>query len=1602
MLRTYYVFLASPGDVQEERRAVRAFFDGFNRNQARFRGLRFEVVDWENYSSAGVGRPQELITEQTLERFQPSLALVIGIMAQRFGSPSGTHESGTEEEFEWAVESWRTRGYPEVKWYFRKIEGLQVDPDPDKALAGIEQWRKVKAFRARMDEMEPRLYTREYRDLPAFGDLLDQDLGQWLNAPERPWSAGPPGPDHPLPPGDRLIQLTQRLDDSFVEQMRTGENIDAAQATARYVPLVFRTRKTSGTQGRGGPDEGPLEEFLAAERRLLVVGGGGSGKTTTMRHLAAQAADRALTDPRAPVPVYVRLNSFDTSEGGLGALLRLIGVALDLEPTQAESEWRSGSRALLFLFDGLNEVARAYRETCTRALLTVLQGPHPLHRYVVTTRPGGPLEQVAGYSTEASALVILDLLDLRPEQVRRYVAAQGRSDDYERIRPHVEGLASSPFLLWAITRALDSAPSGMAVRSRGGLLRNLIDYYIYEVRERGKAAPRPTTYNYALVKKPVLARLALRMSGEERTAVPEDLPLWQDVLAHLHEIEQAYEGILELTPEVFMPADRTAAGLLDEVVDNGVLIREAGTLRFLHESVQEYFAAVALLKAPPQALAGRAPESSLGRYHVEGSNAEVLVTLAGLLDRAAAGSLAVALLLRNPLLAARVGQEAELRGEAAEPLWNHYVQLLDSRNEGRRLLGLQCLSVFPCSRQDVVTRLIDQLKQPFDLRQVAQEALENVATDDLLRRMVDGYLDGDLKPGDDERADVLQSVGRDRPTQVTKQLLSAWRSRGRPDHQRLAELARYVDAEFRYTPTKVGPIQRALLQTAVDADVDGDGELVAASDQLRRRLRKIPLPNRAMITSAQTLRQTLRRRLEWSQRMKELDDRALYELLRSDVPLERDLAFHELVSRGSALAVEPAIERLLDSETVTGERWWLVLPALPEPAAIDALTRRADDSATADSRARAVLGLLEPQPDGSLIDQILRDEDESLRALAAYAARRSPSALDSLAEALSREPSRLVVEAALDGLSTAGEPATAPVLLDLLFRRHLVADGPYDEDEEVRDETRATSLGWPWDGTIHQALVTVGAKTATLEQIRAAMGDPAGRPIALGEAHRWLPDDAAREILEQAAQIDDLNVTGWANWSLASRGDVKAWRRLLSRELEAPPDFVSFVSDVIRHMQEGSPDAVRLVVAAREVLVPVLEADDIQQKAAALEIASRLLAVSADSMLLAAASRVTDELGQTSQPPLRATAVRAFLRLRPEGGGLPLWLLQEDDPSVQDAARRAMGEDAVRVLTDGLREAIPKASPQESLRFARLLPGPALQKLAVELLAGSATAEPSQVGTTLVALEAGSPQFSDDALSSLKDQILAVLDGPNSPAAWRHYCRNTASLAEHQLGVALLGAVMDAGNPERLGALAKEAARYWPADINPPWYVAWADLECGRTEEAITGFRHLADDFPAEINHLGLAEAFSRLEDPGEALRHARLAVADDDQSFTARFLVGWYAYVMGEFDASVESTRQAIKLDPFEPAAYANLGVALLRQGHPQEAWQAYRRFVAVVRRSDPESAIRPIEDALTDLDAITDVPAAAADVMARIRALLETERGMPSDPKPQGRSGH
>ena len=177
-LDVYHVFLSSPGDMEHEREAVRQFFDSLNQAIARPYNLRFDVIDWENCTTIGFQNPQELITEQTLNRFRESLTLVIGLMGQRFGTPTGPFESGTQAEFEWAAAQKKKHGRPEIKWFFRRVERLLIPAENDRdTREAVNQWRKVKKFRREYQGL-----YKEFPDSASFPEILREDLYRWFTS----------------------------------------------------------------------------------------------------------------------------------------------------------------------------------------------------------------------------------------------------------------------------------------------------------------------------------------------------------------------------------------------------------------------------------------------------------------------------------------------------------------------------------------------------------------------------------------------------------------------------------------------------------------------------------------------------------------------------------------------------------------------------------------------------------------------------------------------------------------------------------------------------------------------------------------------------------------------------------------------------------------------------------------------------------------------------------------------------------------------------------------------------------------------------------------------------------------------------------------------------------------------------------------------------------------------------------------------------------------------------------------------------------------------------------------------------------------------------
>ena len=132
------VFLASPGDLQEERKIVRDVVAEFNESWADELGYHLELDGWED-TVAGFGRPQDLINKD-VDRCN----LFIGMIWKRWGTPpsqDGEYTSGFEEEFERSLDRRERSGSPEISLYSKQIpEEYMEDKGPD--LQKVLEFRK--------------------------------------------------------------------------------------------------------------------------------------------------------------------------------------------------------------------------------------------------------------------------------------------------------------------------------------------------------------------------------------------------------------------------------------------------------------------------------------------------------------------------------------------------------------------------------------------------------------------------------------------------------------------------------------------------------------------------------------------------------------------------------------------------------------------------------------------------------------------------------------------------------------------------------------------------------------------------------------------------------------------------------------------------------------------------------------------------------------------------------------------------------------------------------------------------------------------------------------------------------------------------------------------------------------------------------------------------------------------------------------------------------------------------------------------------------------------------------------------------------------------
>ena len=137
-MRELRVFMASPGDLSDERDALRDLERRLNA-MFRGRGVRVSIEGWEEVLP-DAGAPQELINPLVYE-----CDVFVGLLNMRWGTPTDNDSSGFSEEFSIALGRRKVEGStPAIGMYFR-------DVDPERLRDKGPQLQAVLAFKERVE-----------------------------------------------------------------------------------------------------------------------------------------------------------------------------------------------------------------------------------------------------------------------------------------------------------------------------------------------------------------------------------------------------------------------------------------------------------------------------------------------------------------------------------------------------------------------------------------------------------------------------------------------------------------------------------------------------------------------------------------------------------------------------------------------------------------------------------------------------------------------------------------------------------------------------------------------------------------------------------------------------------------------------------------------------------------------------------------------------------------------------------------------------------------------------------------------------------------------------------------------------------------------------------------------------------------------------------------------------------------------------------------------------------------------------------------------------------------------------------------------------------
>lgn len=368
--------------------------------------------------------------------------------------------------------------------------------------------------------------------------------------------------------------------------------LELAETAPRRVPGRSAVEVATGKR---------MQDALHGRSRILLQGAAGSGKTTLMHWLAVRAAQGDLPSELAQlqgrVPFVVPLRALACSEG-FPQVEQLLGdleyPAAALQPAGWLGRLLERGRGLL-LVDGIDEVQHDQRPR-VRSWLEGLLSLYSDTAVVATSRPSAvPDDWLAGYRFTAFSVLPMSPADVGTF-IDRWFAGLREAEDWRWFRDYAEDYGRT------LRAAVDTRASLMEMAANPRLCTLICAVWL---NHRGYMPDDPMSLHRAAVH-----LLLGRRDMQRGIAFTEGIALHQDSQVHLLDAlalwmtlngateinrSRAFCIVEEALGRVALPAEEAEVALLHLLIRSGVLRETASIITFEHSTLQDFFAAQAIV-----------------------------------------------------------------------------------------------------------------------------------------------------------------------------------------------------------------------------------------------------------------------------------------------------------------------------------------------------------------------------------------------------------------------------------------------------------------------------------------------------------------------------------------------------------------------------------------------------------------------------------------------------------------------------------------------------------------------------------------------------------------------------------------------------------------------------------------------------------------------------------------------------------------------------------------------------------------------------------------------------------------------------------------------